>query len=119
MSVVLKRIYDEDQETGGYRVLVDGIWPRGIKKEDANLDEWMDGISPSKELHQWFNHDPEKFEEFKKLYTEQIEESKERKKLLDKLIEKADGNRVVLLFGAKDEEHNQAVVIKELMEKKG
>ncbi|SEA72482.1 Uncharacterized conserved protein YeaO, DUF488 family [Thalassobacillus cyri] len=117
MSIVLQRIYDESDPLGGNRVLVDGVWPRGISKEQAQVDEWMKEISPSKELRQWFDHDPEKYEEFKEYYKEQIDNSKERKHQLQQLKKMAENERLVLLYGAKNEEHNHAIVLKELLEK--
>ncbi|MFG6147006.1 DUF488 domain-containing protein [Halobacillus sp. B23F22_1] len=116
MSVILKRIYDEEKKPGGHRILVDGIWPRGISKEQAEIDEWMKEISPSAELRKWFNHDPEKFSEFKKRYKKELNGHSDKKSSLDKLRNMADGKRVILLYGAKDETHNHAVVIKELLE---
>ncbi|MCP3027257.1 DUF488 family protein [Halobacillus sp. A5] len=116
MSVILKRIYDEDQNIGGYRVLVDGIWPRGISKEQARLDEWMKEISPSSSLKKWFNHDPDKFPEFKKRYKKELQEDPEKKEKVKELKKRAARNRVLLLYGAKDETHNHAAVIKEWLE---
>lgn len=113
MSIVLKRIYEEDQRVGGYRVLIDRIWPRGISKEDADLDEWMKEVAPSSSLRKWFDHDKEKFSEFKQKYKEEL---KEHSDAVKKLREAADGNRLVLLYGAKDKEHNHAIVLKEYLE---
>ncbi|MCA0989609.1 DUF488 domain-containing protein [Guptibacillus algicola] len=116
MSVVLKRIYDEEKPLGGHRVLIDRVWPRGISKEDANLDEWMKDIAPSSSLRKWFAHDPDKFESFKEAYQKEIKESDAMSKL-DELKNIARNNRVVLLYGAKDKVHNHAVVLKEMIEK--
>ncbi|UOR10897.1 DUF488 domain-containing protein [Halobacillus amylolyticus] len=116
MSVVLKRIYDEDTRTGGNRILIDRVWPRGISKEDADLDEWMKDIAPSSSLRKWFDHDPEKFYEFKKSYKKEIQQSSERTEKLDELKKMADSERLVLLFAAKETEYNHAVVLKELIE---
>lgn len=116
MSVVLKRIYEEEKPLGGHRVLIDRVWPRGISKEDANLDEWMKDIAPSSSLRKWFAHDPDKFESFKEAYKNEIKESDAMSKL-DELKNIAKNNRVVLLYGAKDKVHNHAVVLKEMIEK--
>ncbi|GGF19327.1 hypothetical protein GCM10010954_17580 [Halobacillus andaensis] len=116
MSVILKRIYDEERNLGGHRILVDGIWPRGISKEQAEIDRWMKEISPSSELRKWFNHDPEKFSEFKRRYKKELSSQSDKKSSLDELRNLADGNRVILLYGAKDEKHNHALVLKELLE---
>ncbi|RWZ60575.1 DUF488 family protein [Halobacillus fulvus] len=111
MSIVLRRIYEDDPPLGGHRVLVDRVWPRGISKEDADLDEWKKDIAPTSDLRRWFNHDPDKFEEFKDKYKDELHE-----KDLSDLKEKASGGRVVLLYGAKDQQHNHAVVLKEVLE---
>ncbi|MEB6549008.1 DUF488 family protein [Heyndrickxia sporothermodurans] len=113
--ITIKRVYEPVNEADGKRVLVDRLWPRGISKEKAKIDEWMKDIAPSNELRKWFNHDPEKFEEFSQKYKEELKEP-EKKKELDKLIEMSDGNTVTLVYSAKDEEHNQAVVLKHYLE---
>lgn len=113
--ITIKRVYKPVNEADGKRVLVDRLWPRGISKEKAKIDEWMKDIAPSNELRKWFNHDPEKFEEFSQKYKEELKEP-EKKKELDKLIEMSDGNTVTLVYSAKDEEHNQAVVLKHYLE---
>ncbi|KYD11253.1 hypothetical protein B4102_2218 [Heyndrickxia sporothermodurans] len=113
--ITIKRVYKPVNEADGKRVLVDRLWPRGISKEKAEIDEWMKDIAPSNELRKWFNHDPEKFEEFSQKYKEELKEP-EKKKELDKLIEMSDGNTVTLVYSAKDEEHNQAVVLKHYLE---
>lgn len=113
--IKIKRAYEPVNEADGKRVLVDRLWPRGISKEKAKIDEWMKDIAPSNELRKWFNHDPEKFEEFSQKYKEELKEP-EKKKELDKLIKMSDGNTVTLVYSAKDEEHNQAVVLKHYLE---
>lgn len=107
----LARIYDEDIPKGK-RVLVDRVWPRGISKEDADLDEWLKDIAPSSDLRKWFNHDPDKFSDFKKKYNDELKDNDAVKELKDMK------DTVVLLYGAKDEKHNHAVVLKEFMEDK-
>lgn len=116
MSVVLRRIYEEDKVLGGHRVLIDRVWPRGISKEDAHLDEWIKDIAPSSSLRKWFDHDPDKFDSFKESYQKEIHENSEASQKLSELKEIASDRRVVLLFGAKDKEHNHAVVLKEMIE---
>lgn len=105
----IKRIYNPVNEDDGYRILVDRLWPRGVSKERAKLDLWMKEIAPSDALRKWFNHDSAKWNEFKLRYREEL---REKKDLLSELkrIEKENKN-VTLLFSAKDEEHNQAVVL--------
>ncbi|KAF1290500.1 DUF488 domain-containing protein [Candidatus Enterococcus leclercqii] len=114
--IQLKRVYEAPSETDGYRVLVDRVWPRGEKKVEAKLNEWLRDIGPSKELRQWFNHEDEKYPEFKKKYEEELKsgpqaEAFEKLKAIVK-----DHKTVTLLYGAKNEVHNQAVVLKELLE---
>jgi uncharacterized protein YeaO (DUF488 family) len=116
MSIVLKRIYDEPPHLGGHRILIDRVWPRGISKEDANLDAWMKEVTPSPSLRKWFNHDPEKFEEFKEAYKDEINQDDKKLSKLQELKEMATNERLVLLYGAKDERHNHAVVLKEMLE---
>ncbi|UTH16559.1 DUF488 domain-containing protein [Macrococcus epidermidis] len=107
----LARIYDEDIPKGK-RVLVDRVWPRGISKEDAKLDEWLKDIAPSTDLRKWFDHDPDKFNDFKKKYKEELKDNDKVKELKDMK------GTVVLLYGAKDEKHNHAVVLKEYLSQK-
>lgn len=105
-----KRIYKSAAKDDGYRVLVDRVWPRGIKKEDAKLDEWAKDIAPSSDLRKWFDHDPKKFSEFKARYKKEL---KNNDAFSDCKKEWKKHDTVTILYGAKDEEHNQAVVIKD------
>ncbi len=116
MTVKLKRIYEDKSNNDGKRILVDRVWPRGVSKEKAGLDEWFKEIGPTKELRQWFDHDPDKFEDFSKKYREELQ-SGEQKASYDKLkaIEK-DNKTITLVFSAKDEQHNQAQVLKEMLD---
>lgn len=116
MTVKLKRTYDEAAKNDGKRILVDRIWPRGVSKEAAALDEWFKEIGPSKELRQWFDHDPDKFEEFKEKYRKELQDG-EQKAIYDQLKDMQKNNSTItLVFSAKDEENNQAVVLKEMLE---
>lgn len=116
MVIRVKRIYEASSDEDGMRILVDRIWPRGISKENAKLEGWLKEIAPSTELRKEFNHDPSKFPEFKKKYKEELESGEQRIQLekLKQIIK--TGNAVTLLYGAKDEKHNQAVVLKEVLE---
>ena len=114
-SINIKRVYDDKSKSDGYRVFIDRLWPRGVKKEDAHFDEWLKNLAPSTELRKWFDHDPEKFDDFKKRYKKELEEHKEE---LDKLRNKAKSEKITLLFAAKDTEMNNAVVVKEVLEEK-
>jgi len=106
------RVYDTSVKSG-YRILVDRLWPRGVSKENAKLDLWLKEIGPSNELRKWFGHDPERWNGFKEKFFSELDEKKE---LVEQIIAKAREGDVVLLFGAKDEEHNNAVALKEYIE---
>ncbi|MGO4293862.1 DUF488 domain-containing protein [Chitinophaga sp. RAB17] len=110
----IKRIYEDYADTDGYRILVDRLWPRGISKERAHVDEWAKEIAPSNELRKWFHHDPAEFAEFKTRYLHELQEKKE---LLAAIKKRAQHQRVTLLYGAKDETNNQAQVLLELLKK--
>lgn len=107
-KITIKRIYDSPSKDDGYRILVDRIWPRGVSKENSKLDEWNKDIAPSGKLRKWFDHDPEKFDEFAKKYRKELDDKKED---LTKILEITKNKKVTLLYGAKDTEHNQAVVL--------
>lgn len=112
-SINIKRVYDDKSKDDGYRVFIDRLWPRGVSKEDAHFDEWLKDLAPTTELRKWFNHDPDRFDEFRKRYKKELEEHKEE---LDKLRNKAKSEKITLLFAAKNEEMNNAVVMKEVLE---
>lgn len=111
-SILVKRIYEEASENDGYRILVDKIWPRGISKEKANLDEWVKNIAPSTELRKWFDHKEERFEEFTLKYKEELLQDKEELKRIQKI---AENKQVTLLYGAKDIHLNQAMVLQNIL----
>ncbi|THE13494.1 DUF488 domain-containing protein [Bacillus timonensis] len=115
-NLVVKRIYEPASEEDGIRILVDRIWPRGISKDKAQLDRWMKEIAPSTELRKEFNHKPERFEEFKEQYIKELQGDDEKKVAIQELLHMIGEEKVTLLFGAKDEVHNQAVVLKEVLE---
>jgi uncharacterized protein YeaO (DUF488 family) len=110
--IKIKRIYDAEDEEG-YRVLVDRLWPRGVSKEKANLDEWMKEVAPSDELRKWFNHEPSKWKSFKKKYMDELDD---KQNLVQELLDNAKKGDLLLLYAAKDEAHNNAVVLQELLE---
>ena len=112
----LKRIYEQPEESDGWRILVDRIWPRGMSKEKAGIDEWMKEIAPSAELRQWFCHRPELFEEFVQRYEEELSREPARA-LVERLKSLARERTVTLLYAAKDEQYNQAVVLKRYLER--
>lgn len=109
-----KRIYDVPSRNDGYRALVDRLWPRGIKKEKAGIDLWLKDAAPSDELRKWFNHEPQKWGDFKKRYFAELEH---KRGILKPIIEKLEEG-VTLLYSAKDREHNNALALKEYLEKK-
>ena len=111
-----KRIYETPAETDGFRVLVDKLWPRGMKKENAEIDLWAKEITPSNELRKWFSHIPEKYDEFKKRYRQELSENSASRKFKDLCIEKLNDNNVTLLYAAKSEKYNHAVVLKDWLE---
>lgn len=111
----IKRIYDTPEEKDGFRILVDRLWPRGLKKERAKVDMWLKEIAPGDALRKWFSHDPAKWDEFKKRY---FEELKEKKELLYIIIERSKTDAITLLYGARDRDYNNAVALKEFIEKK-
>ncbi|KTD21491.1 DUF488 domain-containing protein [Legionella israelensis] len=111
MNIQVKRIYEESNESDGFRILVDRLWPRGIKKTEANIDLWLKDIAPSDSLRKWFNHDPKKWTEFQKRYAQEIIDKQED---ID-IILKEGKKRVTLLFSSKETEHNNAVALFELV----
>ncbi|MFS0749361.1 DUF488 domain-containing protein [Oceanobacillus sp. 1P07AA] len=115
MTIVLQRIY-ENSESNGYRVLVDRVWPRGISKSTANLDDWAKDITPSPTLRKWFNHEPEKFNQFKKEYKKELLEDQIKINKLLELKEILENQNLILLYAAKDKKHNHVLVLKEVLE---
>ncbi len=110
---IVKRIYEPYAAQDGYRVLVDRLWPRGISKEQAKLDRWSKELAPSSELRKWFDHIDERFDQFAENYKKELQEHLGE---LKELKEIATHTQVCLLYGAKNEVHNQAVVLKSVLE---
>src|SRR5665647_232103 len=108
MNIKIKRVYEKPEKEDGYRILVDRLWPRGLTKEKANVNLWLKGIAPTTELRKWFGHEPAKWNNFKKKYVAELKENKEPVSVLKEKMKKG---RVTLLYGAKDEEHNEALVL--------
>jgi uncharacterized protein YeaO (DUF488 family) len=113
MSIKIKRVYEEYDKADGYRILVDRLWPRGIKKENAKLDEWNKDIAPSTELRKKFHNGEEKFEEFVKSYKKELLEN--NKEELQRIKDLAKNKKVTFLYGSKDEEHNHAKVLGDII----
>ena len=114
LTIALKRVYDEPESSDGTRVLVDRLWPRGLSKERARVDLWLKEIAPSNELRKWFGHEPEKFAEFRRRYEAELA-SESGQEALAKLRDIARRGPVTLVFGAHDMEHNNAVVLRDLL----
>ncbi len=116
-SIRIKRAYEEPEADDGYRVLVDRLWPRGVKKEHLRLDAWLKELAPSPELRKWFGHDPARWEEFQRRYRAEFS-APEAQTLLTELAERAGLGPITLVYGARDEQHNGAVVLRELLEER-
>ena len=107
----IKRIYEAIEEQDGYRVLTDRLWPRGIAKTKAAIDLWEKTVAPSTELREWFGHIPERFPEFTERYLQELEDNSDATKFVELCQKQLEKSNVTLLYGAKDEVHNQAVVL--------
>src|SRR3954471_6075006 len=110
VDVRVKRIYDDPDPRDGYRILIDHVWPRGISRERARLDDWARELAPSDELRKWFGHDPARFAEFRARYRDELADHSDR---LEELRRRATSGRVTIVYAARDREHNNAVVLSE------
>ena len=110
--IKLKRAYEKPAGTDGARLLVDRIWPRGLRKDRAALDAWVKDVAPSTELRHWFNHESDRWEEFRKRYTAELQDKEDEVKVVLDFIRKGS---VTLLYAARDEEHNNAVVLRDFL----
>ncbi len=110
----IKRVYEEPAKNDGTRVLIDRLWPRGLKKEEAAVDYWMKEIAPSDTLRKWFAHKEERWQEFKSRYRKEL---KEKNEFLKQLIDLGKNKKVTLLYAAKDEERNNAQVLLDILKK--
>lgn len=109
--IFIKRIYENPSREDGFRILVDRLWPRGLSKEKARVDLWLKDVAPSDDLRKWFSHDVQKWAEFKKRYFAELDE-----KLEDiAKVREGEGEKVTLLYGARDEEHNNAAALREYL----
>lgn len=113
MIINLKRVYEPPEEKDGYRVLVDRLWPRGLNKAEARIDLWLKDAAPSTALRKWFNHEPEKWDEFKKQYLAEMDNNRQ---LLQSFLEDNKKQKTTLLYASRDSEHNQAVLLKQYLE---
>jgi len=116
-TVQIKRAYEDPDAADGYRVLVDRVWPRGVRKDELVIDVWMKEIGPSDVLRRWFGHDPARWEEFVARYRDELR-MEPAAELVDTIVAQAKRGPVTLVYGAKDELHNQAVVLRDVIEGK-
>ena len=113
IMVKIKRVYDPPFPDDGKRILIDRLWPRGLKKENAHINEWIKELAPSTELRKWFNHDPEKWGEFRKRFFSELQGKQDA---VDVIVNAARKGPVTLLFGSKEERYNNATALKEYIE---
>jgi uncharacterized protein YeaO (DUF488 family) len=109
----LKRVYEPPSRTDGSRILVDRLWPRGLTKERAAVTRWLKDVAPSTELRKWFGHDPARWKQFQARYRKEL---REKKDALDWLRQRSKAYTVTLVYAARDEQHNEALVLKEVLE---
>ena len=114
MGIAIKRAYERPSLKDGSRVLVDGLWPRGLTKERLKIAEWVREVAPSTQLRKWYGHKPEKWEEFRDRFRRELQHGR-RKELLEELVRRAKRGKVTLVFGAQDAERSNAAVIAEMV----
>ncbi len=112
MKIKIKRVYEKSEKADGKRILIDRLWPRGLSKEKAEVALWLKEIAPTTELRKWFDHDPDKWDEFQKRYRKEL---KANDGAVQRLKDEMNKGAVTLVYGAKDEEHNDAVVLQEFL----
>jgi uncharacterized protein YeaO (DUF488 family) len=112
MNIRIKRVYEPYTGTDGYRILIDRLWPRGISKENGHIDKWLKEVAPSTDLRKWFNHEPEKWPQFCAKYKAEVKGSTALDELLTDIH---DHKTVTLLYGARDERHNQAIALERII----
>ena len=115
MRIWVRRAYEAPTRNDGYRILVDRVWPRGVSREDLELDEWDRDLAPSTKLRKWFDHDPARWEEFQRRY---FDELRRKKDPIRRILDRIRRGRVTLVFGARDTDHNQAVALRTFLEKR-
>ncbi len=116
MPIFLKRAYNKASPEDGKRILVERLWPRGLRKEEAKIDEWLKDLAPTPELRKWYSHDPSKWAEFKKRYWKELDAKID---LIGNLVKETKEKKVTFVFGSKEEKLNSAAVLKEYIEAKG
>jgi uncharacterized protein YeaO (DUF488 family) len=115
MPISLKRAYEEPAKGDGYRVLIDGLWPRGVRKDGAGIDLWLKEVAPSSQLRKWFGHEHGKWDEFKRRYFRELDNNPEAVRQLSEI---ADRGKLTLVYGSREERFNNAAALKEYLEKK-
>jgi uncharacterized protein YeaO (DUF488 family) len=115
MRIWVRRAYEAPTRNDGYRILVDRVWPRGVSREDLELDEWDRDLAPSTQLRKWFDHDPARWKGFQRRY---FDELRRKKDPIRRLLDRIRRGRVTLVFGARDTDHNQAVALRTFLEKR-
>jgi uncharacterized protein YeaO (DUF488 family) len=111
--IKIKRIYEKRSTSDGFRILIDRLWPRGVSKSDAKIDLWLKEIAPTDDLRKWFSHDPKKWKSFERKYSEEL---KRNQTLVDKILDLEKEHKIVtLVFSAKDEQHNNAIVLQQVL----
>lgn len=118
MKISIKRAYEDPASDDGYRVLVDRVWPRGRSREDLAIAEWAKELAPSTELRRWFGHDPQRWQVFRQRYRDELASPALRERMRQ-VLDAAGPGPLTLVYGAKDEQHNQAVVLREVMSSAG
>ncbi len=111
--IKLKRVYEQAEPCDGFRVLVDRLWPRGVSKEEAHIDEWLKDLAPSTELRTWFGHDPAKWPEFQRRYRDEL---KAKTSSLENLLAGAAGQDITLVYASREQHYNNVTVLKEVLE---
>ncbi len=111
-KLALKRVYDDAADDDGFRILVDRLWPRGVRKEGAHIDLWLKEAAPSSELRKWFNHEPERWTQFRAAYLHELAQDPQKTALIRA---HAGKNKVTLVYGARDAEHNHALVLRDFL----
>jgi len=112
LDIRLKRAYEEPAAADGTRVLIDRLWPRGVTKAEAAIDHWFRDLAPSTGLRKWFGHDPARWDEFRRRYTAELAEHRQQ---INEILRMAARGRVTLVYGARDEKHNDAIVLKDVL----
>jgi uncharacterized protein YeaO (DUF488 family) len=114
LTITVQRAYEEPADDDSYRVLVDRLWPRGLSRDTLKLDQWAHKLAPSNELRKWFGHDPSLWEDFQQRYRTELA-AEDKLQQLQLLLTEANGRPIVLVYGAKDEQHNQAIVLRDVL----